>query len=91
MELVNKKGSYDMNNYNFRMKSDLKRLLDNRDLTIIEVADTLGLRRESVRQLYHDNVKRFPSDMLGKLCAFLNVGIDELLLVQRVDDKGNDL
>lgn len=77
-----KKGDYE----GFRMRSDLKRIMDVKGVGIRPLARELDIRYETVRKLYHDEVTRFPTDVLAKICVYLDVPINELLLIERSDD-----
>lgn len=33
--------------------------------------------------MYHDEMERYPRDLLAKLCKYFAVGIDELLVLER--------
>ena len=67
------------------VKSNLKKLLDERKLKIRQVARDIEYRPESVRQLYNDELERFPRDLLSKLCSYLNVTPGEILIIEKED------
>lgn len=68
-----------------RIQSNVKVLLDKksaeetRTISIKEVARTIDYRFESVRQIYNDETKQFPNELVAKLCAYFNVGVGEIL------------
>lgn len=68
-----------------RIQSNVKALLEKksaeekRTISIKEVARTIEYRFESVRQIYHDESKQFPNELVAKLCAYFDVGVGELL------------
>lgn len=64
------------------VKSNLKQLLDERELSIRQVAKDIEYRLESVRQLYNDEVERYPRELLTKLCSYLNVTPGEILVYE---------
>ena len=66
-----------------RIKSNLKKILDSRDLTIRQVSRDIDYRFDSVRQLYNDEIERYPRDLLSKLCTYLNVTPNDLLKLEK--------
>jgi DNA-binding Xre family transcriptional regulator len=65
------------------VKSNLKQLLDERELSIRQVARDIDHRPESVRQLYNDELERYPRDLLTKLCNYLKVTPGDLLIHEK--------
>jgi len=61
------------------IKSDLKRILDARDISIRQLARDIDYRFESVRKLYNDELERLPVELLGRVCDYLDIEINELL------------
>lgn len=64
-----------------RVKSNLKAILDERNISIRKLEEMTGLGFETLRRLYNDQTKQFQRDTLGKICEVLNVGIAELLIL----------
>lgn len=63
------------------LRSNLRQLCEAREareVTIREVARSIDYRFESVRQLYNDEMERYPRELLSRLCAYFNVGLSEL-------------
>jgi DNA-binding Xre family transcriptional regulator len=65
------------------VKSNLKQILDEREISIRQVARDIDHRLESVRQFYNDELERYPRELLTKLCAYLNVTPGELLIIKK--------
>ncbi|TLS37731.1 helix-turn-helix domain-containing protein [Pseudalkalibacillus caeni] len=65
------------------IKSNLKPILESRGLSIREVAREIDYRFESVRQLYNDETKKFPKELLERLCEYLNVTPGEILELEK--------
>jgi DNA-binding Xre family transcriptional regulator len=61
------------------IRSNLRALADTRGVSIREIARDIDYRFESVRQLYNDEMERYPRDLLAKLCAYFDVSPAELL------------
>ncbi|MEK4360833.1 helix-turn-helix transcriptional regulator [Paenibacillus sp. FSL M7-1455] len=61
------------------IRSNLKALADARGASIRQVAQDIDYRFESVRQMYNDEMERYPRELLAKLCAYFNVTPAELL------------
>lgn len=68
-----------------RAKSNLKIILDERGMSIRELAERTKLPFETLRRLYNDQTKQYQRDTIGTVCKELNIGIDQLLIL--VDDK----
>jgi len=61
------------------LHSNLKGLLEERNLSIRQVARDIDYRFSTIRQMHNDDMKHYPKSLLVKLCEYLNVGIDDLL------------
>lgn len=59
--------------------SNLKELLDERNISIRQVSRDIDYRFATIRQMYNDEMKHYPKDLISKLCEYLEVGIDDLL------------
>lgn len=64
---------------NKRVKSELKSLLDARDISIRQFAKDTGLQYETLRRLYNDDTKQYQRDTIGRVCEVLGVGVGDLL------------
>ena len=62
--------------------SNLKQLLDERNISIRRAAREIDYRFATVRQMYNDETKHYPRDLLSKLCTYLNVNISELIKLE---------
>ncbi|WP_276913961.1 DnaD domain protein [Aneurinibacillus aneurinilyticus] len=69
------------------LKSNLKQILKSNNLSIRKVSKDINYRFESIRQLYNDEMDRYPRELLFKLCKYLNVTLDELLIIEDVKSK----
>lgn len=67
------------------MKSRLKDVLDERHLSVRKVAKDIDYRAESVRQMYNDQMERYPRDLLDRLCQYLNLTPNDLLSINKKD------
>lgn len=67
------------------IRSNLKQIVDEREIVIRELARAIDYRFESVRMMYHDEMERFPRELLTKLCVYLNVEINELLTLREAE------
>lgn len=77
------------------VKNNIRKLIDGkfpgkRRINISEVADATDLTRQTVMQWYYeaDSLKRYEVDVLNKWCAYLNVGVGDIL--EYVPDGGSD-
>lgn len=73
-----------------RVKSNLKALLDEREISIQQFARDTGLKFETLRRLYNDETKQYQRDTIGRVCEVLDVGIEELLVFTKdMEDSAN--
>lgn len=63
------------------IRSNLKEILDSRELSIRKVARDIDYRFDSVRQMYNDEMERYPRELLTKLCAYLECNIGDILVL----------
>ena len=71
-----------------RVKSTLKQVLDERNLSISKCAEMCNLPKETVRRLYSDTTMQYQRDTLGKLCEVLKVNISDILALENKKDDG---
>lgn len=69
----------------FQVRSNLKTLLDKREISIRQLSKDTGLQFETLRRLYHDNSKQYHRDTLAKICEVLNVEVDDLLILDKTE------
>ncbi|MNB98934.1 hypothetical protein D3C75_461970 [compost metagenome] len=69
------------------LKSKLKIIVDERGLSIREVARGTGINFEVVRRVYNDTMERYPRDVLDKLCKYLNVTVQDILEYTPEDEE----
>lgn len=62
-----------------RAKSQLKKILDERNISIRKCAEMADLKFETVRKMYNDDAKQYQRDTLGALCKALDCKIEDLL------------
>jgi len=59
--------------------SNLKKLLDQRGISIRQAARDVNYRFDSVRAMYNNTLQHYPQSLIDKLCTYLDVGVGELL------------
>lgn len=71
-----------------RAKSELKRILDERGMSIRQLAELTkdengenGVKFETLRRLYHDDTKQYQRDTIGRVCEVLKIEISDLLIL----------
>lgn len=64
------------------VRSTLKLLVDERGVSLRELARSIDYRFESVRQLYNDEMERYPRDLLSRLCAYFGCSVDRILTIE---------
>ncbi|SOC12931.1 putative transcriptional regulator [Ureibacillus xyleni] len=73
-----------------RVKSNLKAILDERNISIRQLTGMAGISFESARRLYNDDTKQYQRDTLGAVCNALNIEIGELLILVKEPTKSED-
>jgi putative transcriptional regulator len=69
------------------IRSNLKEILDQRNISIRQVARDINYRFDSVRSLYNNTLQHYPQPLIDKLCTYLDIGIGDLLEHSK-DDHG---
>lgn len=64
-----------------RVKSNLKNILDNKDMSIRQLAVLTDISFETLRRLYNDDTKQYQRDTIGKVCEVLEIEIQDLLIL----------
>jgi putative transcriptional regulator len=70
-----------------RVKSNLKPILDERDISIRKFAEMSGLQYETLRRLYNDTAKQYQRETIGTVCEVLEIELNELLFLVDVKEK----
>lgn len=70
-----------------RVKSNLKIILDERQISIRQLSEKTGINFESLRRLYNDDTKQYQRDTIGRICEVLDIQIEDLLML--VSDEMN--
>lgn len=64
-----------------RVKSNLKAVLDERNMSIRQLEALTGLQFETLRRLYNDTTVQYHRETLGTICKALNVEIGDILIL----------
>ena len=59
--------------------------MDEKRITITEVAKSTGMSASTISNLYNEKVKRLDFDTLEKLCEFFNCNIEDI--IEYIPDK----
>ncbi|MFB0635296.1 helix-turn-helix domain-containing protein [Bacillus rugosus] len=65
------------------IKSNLKTILDERKISIRKLSRDIDHEYPTVRKLYHDKMERYPRELLDKVCTYLNIELEELLIFEK--------
>jgi DNA-binding Xre family transcriptional regulator len=68
------------------VRSNLKKILDDRSMSIRQVSRDIEYRFDSVRQMYNDENKTYPRELITKLCKYLDVTPGELIILEEDPD-----
>ncbi|ASA22300.1 helix-turn-helix domain-containing protein [Paenibacillus donghaensis] len=66
-----------------QVHSQLKPMVDASGKSIRQVAKDIEYRFETVRQLYNDESRHFPRDLITKLCEYFQCGVGDLLVYDK--------
>lgn len=64
-----------------RVKSNLKAVLDKRNMSIRQLEALTKLQFETLRRLYNDTTVQYHRETLGTICEALNVEIGDILIL----------
>lgn len=64
-----------------RVKSNLKAILDERNISIRQLSADTEISFETLRRLYNDDTKQYQRDTIGKICEHLQIEIQDLLIL----------
>ena len=64
-----------------RVKSNLKMILDERNISIRQLASMTDLKFETLRRLYNDDTKQYQRDTIGRVCEILEIKIGDILVL----------
>ncbi|WMX58112.1 helix-turn-helix transcriptional regulator [Peribacillus sp. R9-11] len=64
-----------------RVKSNLKKILDERNISIRQLASMTDLKFETLRRLYNDDTKQYQRDTIGRICEVLDIQINDILVL----------
>ncbi|CAF1845095.1 helix-turn-helix transcriptional regulator [Bacillus subtilis] len=65
------------------IKSNLKPIIDERKISIRKLSRDIDHEYPTVRKLYNDEMERYPRDLLDKVCTYLNIELQELLIFEK--------
>lgn len=71
------------------LKSNLKTILAVKKMSIREFARRIDYRMPTVNQLYNNEIKRIPADLIERACKELHCTVGELLYVD-FDETTNE-
>jgi len=72
-----------------RVESNLKKLLDDRGISIREFEKLTGLPFETLRRLYNDTTKQYQRNTIARVCQVLEIGIEDLLILKKENGDSN--
>ena len=61
------------------IKSNLKQLVDDKNISIRQLSEEIDHGFETVRKMYNDELKHFPRDLLDKLCNYFECEPGDLI------------
>ncbi|MGG1312804.1 MULTISPECIES: helix-turn-helix domain-containing protein [Cohnella] len=64
------------------VRSNLKAIADKEGKSVRRIAKELPYRYETIRQMYNNETKQYPRDLLALLCDYFDCGISDLLIYE---------
>ncbi|QVR62256.1 helix-turn-helix transcriptional regulator [Bacillus subtilis subsp. subtilis] len=65
------------------IRSNLKSILDQRKISIRQLSREINHEYPTVRKLYRDEMERYPRELFDKVCTYLNIELQELLIFEK--------
>lgn len=62
-----------------RVKCNLKAILDERDISIRQLAKDVEMSFEPIRRLYNDKATQYQTNTIARICKVLDIELSELL------------
>jgi len=72
----------------FMINFNLKNLLNERNLTQIELSQKTGIRQPTISAICNNSIKELPVNVLEKICDFINCGPGDLIEIVPTADFG---
>ncbi len=64
-----------------QIKCNLKQILDERDISIRQLSNEIGISFESVRRLANNDTTQYSKNTMEKICEHLKIGLCDLLIL----------
>ncbi|WP_413381201.1 helix-turn-helix domain-containing protein [Alkalihalobacillus sp. 1P02AB] len=64
------------------VNSNLKNILDERNISIRSFTELSGLHYETVRRMYHNLSRQYQKETIGRMCEVLDIEIADLLILE---------
>lgn len=61
------------------IKCRLKVLLAMNEMTQLDLVEKTGIRQPTISAMANNNLKRFPIEVIDKICSVLNCNVGDLL------------
>lgn len=71
------------------LRSNLKAIIDEREISIRELSRMTDIHFETVRRFYNDEMNRFPREFLSRMWRVLNVSVSDLLVFDDQDNRSS--
>ncbi|MDO7786920.1 helix-turn-helix domain-containing protein [Desulforamulus aquiferis] len=65
-----------------QMRSVFKPIIDDRGLSVSQVAKEIDYSEDILRQLYEDEMDCYPRDLLAKLCVYFGMPLSDLFTLE---------
>jgi DNA-binding Xre family transcriptional regulator len=68
-----------------KVRSNLKAILNERNISVRKLALEINYRYETVRQLYNNDTEHYPKALITKICNHLDITPGELIVIDKED------
>ncbi len=59
-------------------------------MNIQDVSDATGLSRKSISKMYNETAVQVQLEVLVKLCALFNCGVEDILILEKSDSQESE-
>lgn len=73
-----------------RIRNNLRVLMAQHKMNIQDVSDATGLSRKSISKMYNETAVQVQLEVLVKLCALFNCGVEDILILEESDSQESE-
>ncbi|MDW8515080.1 MULTISPECIES: helix-turn-helix domain-containing protein [Bacillaceae] len=73
-----------------KIRNNLRVLMAQHKMNIQDVSDATGLSRKSISKMYNETAVQVQLEVLVKLCALFNCGVEDILILEKSDSQESE-